>query len=52
MLINGIKEYYYNNLETIMTNQIEFSTDFYSRYFSSSSIEDIIIDDIDVLAAY
>ncbi len=31
-----------------MTNQIEFSTNFYSRYFSSSSLEDIIIDDVDV----
>lgn len=48
MLIKGIKEYYYNNVETIMTNQIEFSTDFYSRYFSSSSLENIILDDIDV----
>ncbi|WFA09418.1 HAMP domain-containing sensor histidine kinase [Tissierella sp. Yu-01] len=48
MLINGIKNYYYKNVETILTNQIEFSTNFYSRYFSSSSLEDIIIDDIDV----
>jgi signal transduction histidine kinase len=48
LLINGIKNYYYKNVESILSNQIEFSTNFYSRYFSSSSLEDIIIDDIDV----
>ncbi|TJX13871.1 HAMP domain-containing histidine kinase [Tissierella creatinini] len=48
VLINGIRVYYYQNVEDILTNQIEFSTNFYSRYFSSSSLEDIIIDDVDV----
>ncbi|MBU5437408.1 HAMP domain-containing histidine kinase [Tissierella sp. MSJ-40] len=48
VLLNGIKQYYYKNVEDILANQIQFSTDFYSRYFSSSSLEDIIIDDIDV----
>lgn len=48
LLINGIKTYYYKNIEDILTNQIEFSTNFYSRYFSSSTLDDIIIDDIDV----
>lgn len=48
VLINGIKSYYYKNIEDILTNQIEFSTNFYSRYFSSSSLEEIIIDDVDI----
>lgn len=48
VLINGIRIYYYKNVEDILTNQIEFSTNFYSRYFSSSALEDIIIDDVDV----
>lgn len=48
VLINGIKSYYYKNVEDVLSNQIEFSTNFYSRYFTSSSLEDIIIDDIDV----
>ena len=48
VLINGIREYYHQNVEDILTNQIEFSTNFYSRYFSSSALEDIIIDDVDV----
>lgn len=48
VLINGIRDYYHQNVEDILTNQIEFSTNFYSRYFSSSALEDIIIDDVDV----
>ncbi len=48
VLINGIKNYYYKNVEDILSNQIEFSSTFYSRYFSSSSLEEIIIDDVDV----
>ncbi len=47
-LINGIKAHYYRNVEDILSNQIEFSTNFYARYFSSSSLEEILIDDIDI----
>lgn len=48
VLINGIKDYYYRNVEDILTNQLEFSIDFYHRYFSTSTLEDILIDDVDV----
>lgn len=51
-LTRGIKEYYYNNLEDILTSQIQYSTDFYSRYFSSFEMEDIILDDIDLFWKY
>ncbi len=47
-LVNAIKQYYYKSMEEILSNQIMFSSDFYSRYFSSTSLEDIIIDDVDV----
>lgn len=47
-LINAVKKYYYKSMEEILSNQIILSTDFYSRYFSSNRLEDIIIDDIDV----
>lgn len=47
-LINAVTHYFYENVEEIMSNQILFSSKFYSRYFSSSSIEDLIIDDVDV----
>lgn len=48
VLLNGIKDYYYKNIEDILINQIEFSTEYYLRYYSSESLEDIIIDDINV----
>ena len=33
VLINGMKDYYYKNIEDILSNQIEFSIDYYLRYF-------------------
>lgn len=47
-LLNGVKMYYYKNMEDILTNQIRFSSDFYAKYFSTSNLEQIIIDDIDI----
>ncbi len=47
-LINSVKQYYYKSVEEILSNQIMFSSDFYSRYFSSTNLEDTIIDDVDV----
>ncbi|MBC8589557.1 sensor histidine kinase [Wansuia hejianensis] len=48
VLSKAVKDYYYKSLEDLLTSQIEYSTDFYSRYFSSYTIEDIISDDIDI----
>ena len=48
VLINGIKTYYYSNVENMLGNQIDFSIEYYLRYYSLNSINDIIIDDIDV----
>ncbi len=47
LLINVVKQYYYNSIEEMISNQIELSAELYSRYFSSYSIEDIIMDNID-----
>ena len=47
-LINAVTHYFYGNVEEIVSNQILFSSEFYSRYFSSSSIDDLVIDDVDV----
>lgn len=52
VLSNAIRQYYYKNVEDILTSQIEYSTDFYSRYFASFDIGDIIIDDIDLFWRY
>ena len=48
VLINAVKDFNYKNVEDILTNQLEFSISYYLRYFSTSSLEDIIIDDVDV----
>ena len=48
MLIDFVQRYYYNNLDEILTNQIITSADFYSRYFSNATLEENVMDDIDV----
>ncbi len=52
VLLTGVKDYYYKNMEDILSNQIDFSTDFYSRYFDTFNLEDILIDDIDIFWRY
>lgn len=47
-LVNAVRQYYYKAVEDILSNQIMFSADFYSRYFSSTDLQDIVIDDVDV----
>lgn len=47
-LINGVRSYYYSNVENVLVNEINFSIDYYLRYFSPTSLEDMILDDIDV----
>ena len=48
LLISFVKHYYYNNVEEVLTNQIKTSADFYYRYFSDNSLEDNILDNVDV----
>ena len=52
VLSNAVKNFYYKNVEDILTSQIEYSTDFYSRYFSAFTIDDIIMGDIDLFWKY
>ncbi len=52
VLSNSIRNYYYKNVEDILTSQIEYSTDFYSKYFSTFNIDDIIMGDIDLFWRY
>lgn len=48
LLISFIKHYYYNNVEEMLSNQIKISADFYENYFSGTSLEDNILDNVDV----
>lgn len=47
-LFNAIRSYYYKSIEEILSSQITYSTEFFRRYFSSSRLEDIILDDVDL----
>lgn len=47
LLMNGVRAYYYQNIEEILKNQIEFSSDLYPR-LSSGNLEDVLIDDSDL----
>ena len=51
-LSSSVKEYYYKNLEDVLTSQMESSTSFYSRYFPSFNLDDILIEDIDIFWRY
>lgn len=48
VLSNAIRSYYYKNVEDILTSQIEYSTEFHSKYFSNYTLDDIIMGDIDL----
>ncbi|MCM0647490.1 HAMP domain-containing histidine kinase [Clostridium swellfunianum] len=48
LLIYFTRYYFYSNVEGILTNQIKISADFYSKYFSNVSLEDNVLDNVDV----
>lgn len=48
LLIYFTRYYFYNNVVGLLTNQIKISADFYSRYFSNVSLEDNILDNVDI----
>lgn len=47
-IISGIKHYYYKNIEELLGNQIDFSTEYLAKYLDINSLEDIVMDDIDL----
>lgn len=48
VLLSSIRNYYYKNVEDILDNEIKLSLEYYSRYYSSKTLEEIILDDSDV----
>lgn len=48
ILIGFIKLYFYNNLQETLIGQLKTSAEFYNRYFSSSSLEENVLSDVDV----
>lgn len=47
-LITALRKYYYTNTQSLISNQIMASADFYNNYFSSSSLEKNIQDNADI----
>jgi signal transduction histidine kinase len=43
-----IKQYYYKGVEDILTDQVNMSVNFYAQYFSDSSLQDNVMDNVDV----
>jgi signal transduction histidine kinase len=47
LLIGLVRKYYYGNVEDILINQIKISASLYEKYFSSKSLEENVLDDVD-----
>ncbi|ACL76590.1 sensor histidine kinase [Ruminiclostridium cellulolyticum] len=48
LLVYFTRLYFYNNIESILTNQIKTASDFYTRYFSDVPLEVNIMDNADL----
>lgn len=46
-LISSIRQNYYKNLENILVNRLETSTDLYVRYFSDATLQENVLNDMD-----
>src|SRR5689334_22353384 len=48
LMINYIRRYYYDSTEQVLKSEIKTSADFYNKYFSYTSLEENIYNNIDV----
>lgn len=47
LLMVFVRQYYYKNIQTILTNQIDLAINFYDRYYSTTSLELNVYDNVD-----
>lgn len=47
LLILSVKKYFYKNTEVLLINKAKMSSELYERYFSTSSLKDNIMDNVD-----
>lgn len=47
LIINIVRNNYYNNLEANLHNQLRISCELYSRYFSDASLQDNVLNNVD-----
>lgn len=48
VILSSVRTYYYKSIEDILFNEMQLSLEYYSRYYSSKSLEEIVLDDSDV----
>lgn len=48
VILSSVRTYYYKSVEDILANEMQLSLEYYSRYYSSKSLEEIVLDDSDV----
>lgn len=48
ILLNGIKQYYYNSIEELLSNQISFSSEEYMKSLTSSDLTESMTDDTEI----
>ena len=47
LLITFVRKYYYDNMNDLLKNQLQITTNFYKKYFSLYSLEENIYDSLD-----
>ena len=47
LLITFVKKYYYDNMNDLLKNQLQITSNFYKKYFNLYSLEENIYDNLD-----
>jgi len=47
LILNVVRQNYYKNLENNLYNQVKMSADFYEKYFSDSTLQDNVLNNVD-----
>ena len=47
LLITFVKKYYYDNMNDLLKNQLQVTSNFYKKYFNLYSLEENIYDNLD-----
>lgn len=48
VLIWGIHEFFYTSVENALTTRLDYSVDYFDKYYSQLSLSDVILEDIDI----
>ena len=44
----GIHEFFYHTVESALTTRLDYSIDYFTKYYSSMTLSDVILEDIDI----